>query len=255
MQNMSSSSVAEKKGLGKGGPKRYRKFLQYSIQGITKPAIVALCSKAGIGGISGTVYEQVRVILKSFLEVLVKRSVTLTDHNRRRTVSAEDVMQAYEFMSSTFGVPAIYRTHQEDQLKRCDVFSSSLAKAKAKAAEAKTKDKNSDVANEDDDVKMKKMKKKKRIIKRIMFYQKQSDCVIFPQLPFERLVREIAQDFKTDLLFSAKALGLIQIIAEEYLLVVLTNANIVAIQIGQRKTVMIQDLYAIMKIKGFDKIY
>ena len=47
-------------------------------------------------------------------------------------------------------------------------------------------------------------------LKEIRHFQKSTELLI-PKLPFQRLVREIAQDFKTELLFQAKALGALQV--------------------------------------------
>jgi len=47
------------KGLGKGGPKRHRKVLRDSIQGITKPEIKRLARKGGLKKICGLIYDDV----------------------------------------------------------------------------------------------------------------------------------------------------------------------------------------------------
>jgi hypothetical protein len=47
--------------------------------------------------------------------------------------------------------------------------------------------------------------------------------LLIRKLPFQRLVREIAQDFKTDLRFQSSAIGALQEAAEAYL--VSTNNN------------------------------
>merc|ERR1711933_41527 len=80
------------KGLGKGGAKRHRKILRDNIQGITKPAIRRLARRGGVKRISGLIYEEVRHVLKTFLEDVIKDSVTYTEHSRRKTVTAQDVI-------------------------------------------------------------------------------------------------------------------------------------------------------------------
>ena len=80
------------KGLGKGGAKRHRKILRDQIQGITKPAIRRLARRGGVKRISGTIYEETRSVLKVFLENLIKDAVTYTEHGRRKTVTALDVV-------------------------------------------------------------------------------------------------------------------------------------------------------------------
>ena len=76
------------KGLGKGGAKRHRKILRDNIQGITKPAIRRLARRGGVKRISGLIYEEVRAVLKSFLESVIRDSVTYTEHAKRKTVTS-----------------------------------------------------------------------------------------------------------------------------------------------------------------------
>lgn len=117
------------KGLGKGGAKRHRKILRDNIQGmyfrwsggsllsllvrvgITKPAIRRLARRGGVKRISGLIYEETRGVLKIFLEnvsgltgavcadelsavQVIRDSVTYTEHAKRKTVTALDVVYA-----------------------------------------------------------------------------------------------------------------------------------------------------------------
>ena len=89
------------KGLGKGGVKRHRKVLRDNIQGITKPAIRRLCRRGGVKRISGLTYEETRGVLKIFLENVIRDSVTYTEHARRKTVTARDVVFALKKQGRT----------------------------------------------------------------------------------------------------------------------------------------------------------
>jgi histone H3/H4 len=89
------------KGLGKGGAKRHRKVLRDNIQGITKPAIRRLARRGGVKRISGLIYEETRGVLKVFLENVIRDSVTYTEHARRKTVTAMDVVYAVRRRGST----------------------------------------------------------------------------------------------------------------------------------------------------------
>uniref|UniRef100_A0A095A1F6 Histone H4 n=1 Tax=Schistosoma haematobium TaxID=6185 RepID=A0A095A1F6_SCHHA len=80
------------KGLGKGGAKRHRKVLRDNIQGITKPAIRRLARRGGVKRISGLIYEETRGVLKVFLENVIRDAVTYTEHAKRKTVTAMDVI-------------------------------------------------------------------------------------------------------------------------------------------------------------------
>ena len=89
------------KGLGKGGAKRHRKIMRDNIQGITKPAIRRLARRGGVKRISGLMYEETRGVLKVFLENVLKDSVTYTEHARRKTVTALDVVYALKRQGKT----------------------------------------------------------------------------------------------------------------------------------------------------------
>eukprot|EP00966_Prymnesium_polylepis_P180031 4168721-Prymnesium_polylepis.1 len=82
------------RGRGKGGAKRHRKVLRDNIRGITKPAIRRLARRGGVKRISGLIYEETRGVLKVFLENVIRDAVTYTEHARRKTVTALDVVFA-----------------------------------------------------------------------------------------------------------------------------------------------------------------
>jgi histone H4 len=82
------------KGLGKGGALRHRRILRDNIEGITKPAIRRLARRGGVKRISGAMYEEVRTVLKTFLEDIIRDAVTYTEHADRKTVTVMDVVHA-----------------------------------------------------------------------------------------------------------------------------------------------------------------
>ncbi|XP_038128810.1 uncharacterized protein LOC119775029 isoform X3 [Cyprinodon tularosa] len=81
-------------GAGLRGSKRHRKVLRDNIQGITKPAIRRLARCVGVKRISGLIYEETRGVLKVFLENVIRDAVTFTEHAKRKTVTAMDVVYA-----------------------------------------------------------------------------------------------------------------------------------------------------------------
>ena len=82
------------KAFGKVGAKRVRKTTKEVILGITKPAIRRLARRGGVKRISNLIYEETRLVLKAFLENVVRDAVTYTEHARRKTVTAMDVVYA-----------------------------------------------------------------------------------------------------------------------------------------------------------------
>ncbi len=82
------------KGLGKGGAKRHRKVLRDSIRGIKKPSIRRMARRGGVKRMSGEVFEETRVVIKGLMEPVIRHAVTFTEHARRKTVTAMDVIEA-----------------------------------------------------------------------------------------------------------------------------------------------------------------
>jgi histone H4 len=89
------------KGLGKGGAKRHRAVLRDNIQGVTKPAIRRMARRGGVKRIAGLIYEETRGVLKVFLENVLRDGVTYTEHARRKTVTALDVVYALKRQGRT----------------------------------------------------------------------------------------------------------------------------------------------------------
>merc|ERR1712205_262409 len=77
------------------------KVLRDNIQGITKPAIRRLARRGGVKRISGLIYEETRGVLKVFLENVIRDAVTYTEHARRKTVTAMDVVYALKRQGRT----------------------------------------------------------------------------------------------------------------------------------------------------------
>ena len=89
------------KGLGKGGAKRHRKVLRDNIQGITKPAIRRLVRRGGVKRIAGLICEESCGVLKVFLENVIRDALTYTEHAKRKTVTALDVVYALKRQGRT----------------------------------------------------------------------------------------------------------------------------------------------------------
>ena len=64
-------------------------------------------------------------------------------------------------------------------------------------------------------------------LREIRRYQKSTELLI-RKLPFQRLVREIAQDFKSDLRFQSSAIGALQESVEAYLVSLFEDTNLCA---------------------------
>ena len=61
----------------------------------------SLARRGGVKRISGLIYEETRGVLKVFLENVIRDSVTYTEHARRKTVTAMDVVYALKRQGKT----------------------------------------------------------------------------------------------------------------------------------------------------------
>ena len=85
-------------------------------------------------------------------------------------------------------------------------------------------------------------------LREIRRYQKGVDLLI-RKLPFQRLVREIAQDFKSELRFQGSAVLALQEAAESFLVQNFEDANLCAIH-GKRVTIMPKDMVLVKRIRN-----
>jgi len=98
---LASEGVKGGRGIGKGGAKRHRKILRDNIQGSIKFAIRRLARRGGVKRMSGLIYEEAKDVIKVFLENVILDAVTNTDHNKRTTVTAMDVVYALKKQGRT----------------------------------------------------------------------------------------------------------------------------------------------------------
>ncbi|EFA83331.1 histone H3 [Heterostelium album PN500] len=85
-------------------------------------------------------------------------------------------------------------------------------------------------------------------LREIRKYQKSSELLI-RKLPFQRLVREVAQEFKTDLRFQSSAIAALQEASEAYLVGLFEDTNLCAIH-AKRVTIMPKDMQLARRIRG-----
>jgi histone H3 len=85
-------------------------------------------------------------------------------------------------------------------------------------------------------------------LREIRRYQKSTELLI-RKLPFQRLVREIAQDVKNDIRFQSTALLALQEAAEAYLVGLFEDTNLCAIH-AKRVTIKPLDMQLARRIRG-----
>jgi histone H3/H4 len=201
-----------------------RKIYRDNVSGITKNAIARLAHKAGVKTMSGSIYEELRAVIKyNYLEPVVKASIIYMEHADRVTVSREDVIEGFRTQGFT-----IYSGGNEADPKKCKDYDSTL------------KEKKSD----------KKAKPGMKSLKEIRHYQTQSDCVYIARAAFERLVKEIVQDVRADAVrWTSDAMGLLQQSVEAEIVSFIENANMCAIHAG-RQTLQPKDIELVKKISN-----
>ena len=85
-------------------------------------------------------------------------------------------------------------------------------------------------------------------LREIRRYQKSTELLL-RKMPFQRLVREIAIDFKSDLRFQSKAILALQEASEAYLVGLFEDTNLCAIH-AKRVTIFPKDISLARRIRG-----
>ena len=212
LENIHSVLLTKKGGV----KKKHKKVLKNNIQGITKPAIVRVSRRAGIKNMSGLHYKEMRDNILNYLYEILKKTASILDNSKEKTVQFKHVSLA----AKEQGIVAIYSFDE----KNCKSKNMKVKKKKRKRSKGSL------------------------AIKEIEFQQK-NHCLMIPRLAFSRVVREIMQDYKTDVNFSKVSLDFIQALTENYLVSLLEDANLCAIH-AKRTTVMPKDVMLARRIRG-----
>jgi len=85
-------------------------------------------------------------------------------------------------------------------------------------------------------------------LREVRRFQKSTELLI-RKLPFQRLVREIALGYKSDLRFQSAAIHALQEASEMYLVGLMEDSNTCAIH-GKRVTIMPKDMKLALRIRG-----
>jgi histone H3/H4 len=208
---------------------RRQKIIRDSIQGITKPAIARICQRGGVLRIGGLVYEEFRGVMKVFVEDLMKSVIAITEHARRKTVKASDLEAALQIKGLYLGAAENPNTSK----------TFSTVKSRPKAPSKK----------EGESTKSHKFKPGTVARREIRHQQKHSDDFALPKANVNRLIREIGQDYSTDLRYTAKFLELAQLVIETYLTDLMVAANLCAIH-AERQTILPKDLQLARRLRN-----
>ena len=220
------------------GAAKHRRVLRDNIQGITKPAIARVCQRAGVKRISALVYQEFRGVMKAYMEDLLHSVITITEHDRRRTVKDTDLEAALQIKGLYLGAGANPNTNK--------TFDTCKSRPRGGA---KSKDEAEGDADGGNTKKAHRFRPGTVALRDIRYQQKNSDCFALPKANFDRLTREIGQDFAVDLRFSGDFMELFQLVIEDYLVKLVGKANLCALH-AQRQTIMPADVQLARAISG-----
>lgn len=191
--------------------KKHRRVIRDSIQGINRPQIRRLVRRAAVPEVkraSGLMYEEVRAVLKNLvLEDVIRGIIDIANHLNVKTVTDSHI-RLWLALHGIYDVNAF-----EKGKKTLETFAFSKKRDKAKTKEIKASLGKS----------------------------------IFTRSPFQRLCREIAQDFHGEVRFSKNALESLQFYAEAELGEVIRAASLVALA-SKRATLYPKDIQTARRI-------
>lgn len=218
---------------------RPRKLLSDNIQGLSKPAIARLCKRAGVVRIDNDVYSTARSILENLLRGYLEDIVMITEYNRRATIYVNDINAALDMRGITLAAGFNEHAKHSAALRSCNSKGTSGPRRVKKEGSAEKKAhryRPGTVAR-----------------RSVKYQQEHSDCLSFPRLNFERIIRELLQkirsDRESDFRLEDGVVELLQLTCETYFVNLCESALAISIR-ADHKTLMGTDLNLVLKIRG-----
>eukprot|EP00802_Teleaulax_amphioxeia_P002865 Tamp_02868.p1 GENE.Tamp_02868~~Tamp_02868.p1 ORF type:complete len:917 (-),score=169.94 Tamp_02868:396-3146(-) len=81
-------------GVGGGGKAKRSIILRDTIQAITEHHVLAMAARAGVVKVSPLSFEEIRYIMKVWLEEVIRKTVAIAEHGGRNTILDSDVLSA-----------------------------------------------------------------------------------------------------------------------------------------------------------------
>ena len=198
-------------GIGVGSARRHRRVLRDTIQGITKDAIQRIAFKASVKSLSGLMYEELRSVMKVWLDDVIRVAHIYSRHYRKKTINEGMVSAALATTNGMYGW-----TDPELKVAVC--------KPRSRTAREATP-----------------------ALQSIRYYQMQYGCLSIPPAAFQKLAKEILHDYGVDTRLTKGALTLLQYGMESYCVKILQDANAIALH-SNRQMVMPKDLQLARRI-------
>jgi len=223
----------------------HRKIYRDNIQGVTKNAIQRMMYTAGITRAGGLCYEETRGIIKVKLEDIIYKIIIYLEHLRKKTVDEYIVahcvtpkLYTYEPIArSCLGMrkrsksrsrrSRSKRSRSRSRISRSKRSKSRSRSSRSKRTKSRSRSSRSKITKSRSSI--------VKTLKNIKFFQNRYECLNISMLPFSRIVREVTQDYKTDVRYTKKALILLQYSIETYIVKVFKEARNVAMHAKRTK--------------------
>lgn len=206
--------------------KRQRKVIRDAIDSVTNPAIERLLHRSGVKRISGEVYQEIRTIIKDVTERIVGNSITFMEASKRSTVSEADLRAGLEQIGIFLGA-GLNPNANSRNLESCGSRGTSGINKSGGTGH--------------------RFRPGTKALMNIRYQQKHSDCLSIPLKSFNRLVREVGQNFTTDVRYAGGVINLLQLVVEDYIIALGVCAYDITL-LAKRDTLQIKELALARKI-------
>jgi len=265
-RDFSNTSNTSNNSVGPNSPRsgRTKRVLRDNITGLTNPAFKRLLFRAGsVKRFSKNVYDLSRDIAKDKLHYLLSKISIIAQYYRVVTITQNHVELALETdHQAIVALPKTANRLYRITTKNTSEQPNEIGNDEDNDLEINAQDQDDDQNDQDNqvnvDIKVKRVRgpstkphryKPGTVAARNIKKQQQiSDILVFPVAPFDRLIREIAQDYIDEARFSPNALRSIQLIIESYLISIFQVAGLLT-KHADRETLMPSDIKLAKSIK------
>jgi histone H3/H4 len=203
---------------------------------MTNSQLRKICRRGGAKIMMKPVYEEMREIIKIYLEQVIGKAVILANYDQTKTIIEEYIIKGIKYTGYETYARMDNFSHDEVSFnQRSELISNQPNSGSTSGQLAGGKSKFRDLSGS---LPLKQM----RILQG-------SDAPILHQSAFKRLVREISQDFKYDLHFTDTAVKQLQVFVEDALVKLVSTAVLIITTSGCRIILSPKDVHLAFKIR------
>lgn len=214
------------------------------IKGLTRPAIQRILRRAGVKRVGGEVYVYIRKMVSIFLEDILYDAIIFTEHEKRKTIQIKDLEAALSSKGIELGAGINENAKKTLSLQSCN----SRGKSGTKSSHT-TPNPNPNHISGGGVKKPHRFKPGTVATRQIKFQQKNSDCLAFPLLNFNRIVRAITSEINNDIRFSKGVSPLLQLVTEDHFIKFCEKSYKCALH-AKRETLMEIDLMLVDQLEN-----